>query len=160
MRAREVALGRCTDARRPAWVRTAALLILVAVPPLAAACGGSPAGVTVSGTVSTHPENDCRFASGGRVRPVLASVPVVFTDLDTGRGYATRIRPGTVRTATGACLQTGRYRIVVPRAAAYRVQVRYVPVFGGPPRPVRVTFEELRRRGFRLDLSAEHSTGE
>jgi hypothetical protein len=135
-----------------------AVLLLSAL--LAAACGRQAAGVAVSGTVSTHPENDCRFASNGRVRPVLASVPVVFTDLGTGRSYSTRVPPGSVRTAVGACLQTGRYRIVVPRAGAYRVQVRYVPVFGGPPRPVRVTFEELRRRGFRLDLSAEHSTGE
>ncbi|HCO02116.1 MAG TPA: hypothetical protein DIT48_01890 [Actinobacteria bacterium] len=142
------------------------------------AAGCSPATITVRGTVTVHPENECRRAqteAGGfpgapgptptpakTLPPILASVPVVFVDLGSGKRYTTAIEPGSVVSDAKRCVERGEYRLRVPRdAPRFRVQVRYYPVFSGSfPRSFGVSSAELARQGDRFDMTLELATGQ
>jgi len=123
-------------------------------------CSGAPPTIVVRGVITVHPENDCRFASSGQVRPVLVDTEVVFTDVVSHRSYSTRTESGSVRIDPEVCRQTARYTITVPRAPRYRVQVQHYSAFGSRPPPVMVTLGELRANGYRLNLNADPATGE
>jgi hypothetical protein len=146
---------------KPRATRGVTLVVAAIVTVVLGACHGrDPGRITVHGTVTTHPENDCRFATSGSTRGVLGDVPIVFTDPASRRSYRTTTDPRSVRTDEAACRQTAVYRITLPPAPAYIVNVLYYPVFGGLPTPVRVTLGDLKRERYRLDLAAEPSTGE
>jgi hypothetical protein len=122
-------------------------------------CSARPS-IIVRGVITVHPENDCRFASSGRVRPVLGNTEVVFTDVASHHSYTTRTQPGSVRVDPDVCRQTARYAITVPEAARYRVQVQHYSAFGSRPPQVLVSLDQLRANGYRLNLNADPATGE
>ena len=142
--------------------RTARIAVLGAlfIGCMAGCHGASPGSVEVRGVVSTHPENACRVSRGGTIPTALASVHLVFTDPSTGRTIEARTQPGSVRSDLARCLQTAAYSVALPRADRYVIQVEHYSAFGGLPLPVTVTFEQLRRDHFHLDLIADPGTGE
>jgi hypothetical protein len=135
------------------------LLALIMVAWLAS-CASPGDSLRIRGVVSAHPENDCRFAASGHVRPGLAGIAVEFTDPAAHRTFVTRIDPSSVRTTRSPCFERASFVITVPRAVRYVIQVDYYPAFGGPPSPVSVTLERLRRSGYKVNLNADPSTGE
>ena len=137
-----------------------AAAVLAGTIALAACHSHSPPSIVVHGTITVHPENDCRFAVEGHVRPVLLHTEVVFTDLATGRRYSSYTDPKSVHVSSNVCLQTARYSISLPSAPRYRVQVEHYSAFGSRPVPVTVSVAELERRSFNLDLNADPATGE
>jgi hypothetical protein len=143
---------------RPA--RTLTLVLTFACALVPAGCSRRDPTIVVHGVVTVHPENDCRFATSGHVRPVLVNTEVDFTDVVSHRSYSTRTRPASVRIDPEVCRQTARYSITVPEAATYRVQVQHYSAFGSRPPPVTVSLEDLRAHGYRLNLNADPATGE
>jgi hypothetical protein len=154
-------------------MKTLAAVGLVAV--LTAGC--SSATMTVRGTVTIHPENECRRAqteAGGfpgapttirttnTLPPILASVPVVFVDLGSGKRYTAAIDPGSVVSDAKRCVERGRYQMELPKGARrFRVQVRYYPVFSGSfPRAFGVSSAELAHQGGRFDMTLQLATGQ
>jgi hypothetical protein len=123
-----------------------------------ASCGGGSTEVT--GVVITRPQNDCRYGTDGTITKVLEGTPVTFVDTATGREHRTTTVDATITQYAGQCLESAHYSIDLPRADRYRVEVGFYPAFGGPPKPVTVTWDELEARAFTFDLLIGPGTGE
>ena len=132
----------------------AALVLTLAM----TSCGGGSTEVT--GVVITRPQNDCRYGTDGSITKVLEDTPVTFVDVATGEEHRTTTDDATITQYTGQCLESAHYTIDLPQADEYRVEVEFYPAFGGPPKPVTVTWDELEARGFTFDLLIGPGTGE